>query len=256
MSGRKYYCFCEDNCKFETMTKEQILAAIAEAAETGLVYDADAAVISKVLESNAGAALTFWKGTQAQYNAIAKKDANCYYIITDDNALELVGNIAAGALQTTGGTMSGDISMGGNHRITGLRAPHNANDAATKAYALHEDVIWQNTDYESTNIFKTFKAQTLDFGGLEQYDAIQIVMQQATSARRFEVLTIPKALSGLVCAKTVAWWDSSAASVGIREVTINFAAGTVQFADAQKNGASNNYCMIPYRIIGIKGGAA
>lgn len=83
MSGRKYYCFCDSNCKFETMTKEQILAAIAEAAENGLNFDSDAAFISKVKESNAGGMVTFWRGTQAQYNALASIDPECFYIITD-----------------------------------------------------------------------------------------------------------------------------------------------------------------------------
>lgn len=84
--GRKYFCICEDDCKFETMTTEQILAAIAQAAETGLVFDADAAFITKVKEGNAGGYLTFWLGTQAQYNAIVaqgKKDPKCFYILTD-----------------------------------------------------------------------------------------------------------------------------------------------------------------------------
>lgn len=83
MSGRKYYCFCDSNCKFETMTKEQILAAIAEAAAGGLDFDTDDAFISKVKESNAGGMVTFWRGTQAQYNALASIDPECFYIITD-----------------------------------------------------------------------------------------------------------------------------------------------------------------------------
>ena len=86
MSERKYYCFCEANCKFETMTKEQILAAIAQAATTGLVYDPDAAVVSKVKESNTGGSVTFWVGTQAQYNALENVEPNCMYIITDDTS--------------------------------------------------------------------------------------------------------------------------------------------------------------------------
>lgn len=90
--GRKYYCFCESNCRFETMTKEQILAAIAQAAENGLVFDTDAAFISKVKESNAGQLVTFWRGTQAQYNAIAEKDPNCFYIITDSEESRLLEN--------------------------------------------------------------------------------------------------------------------------------------------------------------------
>lgn len=97
--GRKYYCFCEANCKFETMTKEQILAAIAQAAETGLVFDTEAAFITKVKEGNAGSSLTFWLGTQAQYNALVaagKKDPQCFYILTDcDAPAELTQKVKA-----------------------------------------------------------------------------------------------------------------------------------------------------------------
>lgn len=82
--GRKYYCLCESNCKFETMTKEQILAAIAQAIETGSVGDVDTGFVTKLKDMNSGSALTVWIGTRAQYNAIAEKVNNCLYIITDD----------------------------------------------------------------------------------------------------------------------------------------------------------------------------
>ena len=84
MSEKKYYCYCDSNCKYETMTKEQILAAIAQAAAGGLVFDTEAAVISKVKEMNAGGFVTFWVGTQAQYNALGSINASCMYIITDN----------------------------------------------------------------------------------------------------------------------------------------------------------------------------
>ena len=119
MSGRKYYCYCDSNCKFETMTKEQILAAIEQAARwdtgvrivdsetnkgyalyvsdgklmmresdgsepgSGLDFDLDTAIVDKVKETNNGGFITFWVGTQAQYNAIENKNANCFYHITD-----------------------------------------------------------------------------------------------------------------------------------------------------------------------------
>ena len=87
MADRKYYCFCDSNCKFETMSKEQILAAIAEA--TGkTVGDVDEAFISHIKETNANKDLKFWRGTMSQFNAIATKDANTYYIITDDNTVQ------------------------------------------------------------------------------------------------------------------------------------------------------------------------
>lgn len=84
MSERKYYCFCDANCKAETMTKEQILAAIAQAVETGSVGDCDTGFITKVKEMNGGDYVTFWVGTRVQYNAIKEHEKNCFYIITDD----------------------------------------------------------------------------------------------------------------------------------------------------------------------------
>ena len=81
---RKYYCYCDSNCKFETMTKEQILAAIAQAVETGSVGNCDTGFVTKVKEQNGGSCVTFWVGTRAQYNAIETKEQNCMYIITDD----------------------------------------------------------------------------------------------------------------------------------------------------------------------------
>ncbi len=82
--GKKYYCFCGSNCKYETMTKEQILAAIAQAVETGEVRDVDTGFVTQIKEKNGGSYVSFWVGTQAQYNAIANKETNCMYIITDD----------------------------------------------------------------------------------------------------------------------------------------------------------------------------
>ena len=77
------------------MTTEQILAAIQQAAKEGLVYNPDAAVVTKVKELNANNALTFWVGTQAQYNAVSKKDPYCYYIITDKSETDVAAQAFA-----------------------------------------------------------------------------------------------------------------------------------------------------------------
>lgn len=82
--GRKYYCICEANCKFETMTKEQILAAITQVFETGSVIDVDTGFVTKVKETNSGGYISFWVGTSAQYNALQTTEKNCIYILTDD----------------------------------------------------------------------------------------------------------------------------------------------------------------------------
>lgn len=85
---RKYFVLCANNCKFESMTKEQILAAIEQAVSTGTITNVDTGFVTKLKEQNAGAALSFWVGTQAQYNALETKAENCFYIITDDTAID------------------------------------------------------------------------------------------------------------------------------------------------------------------------
>ena len=87
MSDRRFWVFCDDNCKFEAMTKEQVLNAIAEA--TGqTITDIDEAFITKIKEQNGNRNLKFWIGTKAQYNAIQTPDNDVAYIITDDDPLE------------------------------------------------------------------------------------------------------------------------------------------------------------------------
>lgn len=94
MSERKVYCLCDANCKHETMTKQQIMTAIAQAISTGVVSDIDAGFITKVKENNGGRYVSFWVGTQAQYNAIEYPEANCLYIITDDTTKEDLEKLA------------------------------------------------------------------------------------------------------------------------------------------------------------------
>ena len=84
MSERKYYCLCSSNCRYETMNKEQILAAITQAVENGSVQDVDTGFVTKIKETNAGGYVSFWVGTTAQYNALANRDASCVYILTDE----------------------------------------------------------------------------------------------------------------------------------------------------------------------------
>jgi hypothetical protein len=89
---RIYYCFCADGCKFETLTKEQIIAAIAEA--TGnIVTDVDGAFITMLKEQNAGAAIKLWVGTQAQYNALVasgNRDAQTIYCKNDGGVITVI----------------------------------------------------------------------------------------------------------------------------------------------------------------------
>lgn len=138
MSERNYYVICDDNCKFESMTKEQIIAAIADA--TGVVpegIDVDAAFVTKIKEMNANKKIKWWFGTTAEFNALETKEADTVYILTDDDTAEsldaeiqdLKETVAdftetfsqdiQTVLPLSGGEMTGDIDMGEN-RIKNL----------------------------------------------------------------------------------------------------------------------------------------
>ena len=85
--GKKYYCHCDSNCKYETLTKEQILAAIQQAVEGQQIIDPDGGVITKVKELHTGDFVTFWVGSRAEYNALqGTVERNCIYIINDDTS--------------------------------------------------------------------------------------------------------------------------------------------------------------------------
>lgn len=87
MPNETVYVFDEKSCKLEGMTKEQIIAAIAEA--TGETPQSiDTAFITMIKESNRQHSLHIWRGTQAEYNALTTIDADTFYIITDDSTID------------------------------------------------------------------------------------------------------------------------------------------------------------------------
>lgn len=95
MAERTYYVIAGDNCKFESMTKEQILAAITQAVSTGEIKDVDTGFVTKLKEKNKGEQLSFWVGTTSEYNSIQTKELNCFYILTDDTIKsEILNDIA------------------------------------------------------------------------------------------------------------------------------------------------------------------
>ena len=85
---RTYNVISNDNCLFESMTKEQILAAITQAVESHEIADVDTGFVQTIKEQNHGNGLKFWVGTTAEYNALQTHDDDCFYILTDDVELD------------------------------------------------------------------------------------------------------------------------------------------------------------------------
>lgn len=99
------YVICDTNCRYEGMTKEQIIAAIAEATgntPTGI----DDAFITKLKEQNANGTVKLWIGTTAQFNAVATKDENTLYLLTDDDSADSWDEIAETLAKILNGTQS------------------------------------------------------------------------------------------------------------------------------------------------------
>lgn len=87
MATPKVYVICDQNCKFESMTKEQILAAILQAVNEGTIGDIDAGFITTIKTIN-GQSLKFFIGEQSAYDALSDKEKeNLFPIITNDDTI-------------------------------------------------------------------------------------------------------------------------------------------------------------------------
>lgn len=97
----KVYVFCDANCKWEGMTKEQILTAIMQAVNEGTIGDIDTGFITTIKTIN-GEPLKFFYGTQAAYNDLSDEEkANLYPVITDDTTISGIEETLDGLVQGT-----------------------------------------------------------------------------------------------------------------------------------------------------------
>ena len=88
MESGKYYVVGYGNNLYESMTKEEILAAITQAVSTHTIGNVDTGFVTTLKEINNNKGLKVWIGSTAEYNAIQNKETNCLYILTDDTILE------------------------------------------------------------------------------------------------------------------------------------------------------------------------
>lgn len=92
MPNETKYVRGESNSNFESMTKEEILAAIVQAVQGGTIGDVDTGFVTTIKEQNKNAGLKFWVGTTAEYEALATKENNVLYIKTDDTLFADLNN--------------------------------------------------------------------------------------------------------------------------------------------------------------------
>ena len=146
MSDKNFYVLGDDNCKYEGMSKEQIIATIQEAISTGTIPELDAGVITKIKEQNKQRALSFWVGSQAEYNAIQKKADNCFYIINNS------GNFAELKQKVDDNSKA----------LQGLT--NNVEEIVKKSFTIVEEYHGPRTHY-----FKFGNGLEIEFGYLELF---------------------------------------------------------------------------------------
>lgn len=187
MAERKYYVFCDDNCKFETMSKEQILAAIDAAINKGIeAITDDGAFYEAVQETNHGRYIKFWIGTQAEYNALSNPDTNVLYIISDETSVDDIMNDIQqlqSAVQNTAEKFA-DVESGISDLETGYSALNSRVTAAENTVQQQGTAVnslSQQVDTLDTNVDEY--AETVD----NTDELYQIVMQ---GGRRTSILSL------------------------------------------------------------------
>lgn len=84
----KVFVLCDNNCKYEGMTKEQILTAIMQAVENGEITDINTGFVSTIKTIN-NVALKFFVGEKAAYDALKEEEkTGLFAIITNDSTKE------------------------------------------------------------------------------------------------------------------------------------------------------------------------
>lgn len=139
------YAFCENNCRYETMRKEEIFSAIAQAIETGTVGECDTGFITTIKTVN-GVGLRFFVGTQSEYNALsAETKKNLFALITNDTTKD--GLLRA--LEELREEQN-NINNVFNSLMTGASVVAEAKHALTADYAenaKYRELVWSNEEY-------------------------------------------------------------------------------------------------------------
>ena len=146
----KVYVICDNNCKYEGLTKEQILTAIAQAVEKGTITDVDTGFITTVKTIN-GTGLKFFVGEQHEYEALTdEQKQGLFAIITNDTTREgLLNSIKS--LEESVETLEGWYE-----RVTdGRSAVPKATNAgtATKLALNHTGIVAAFSGTHSYNIY-------------------------------------------------------------------------------------------------------
>lgn len=149
MATPTVYVICDQNCKYEGMTREQILAAITQAVESGTISDVDTGFVQTIKTIN-GHALKFFVGEQSEYDALTDEDKkDLFAIITNDTTKEGLFD-AINTLQTEFNEFKNGIESGA---VSVPKATSAANATAlTEGWTNAGTITVTTNDYSGTKL--------------------------------------------------------------------------------------------------------
>lgn len=221
--SRTYFVVDNTNSLTEGMTKEQIYDAIAEA--TGATpTPVDEAFITKIKEQNAEHNIKIWKGTQAQYNALATKDNDTIYIIDTNLVKDFSGQIEE---------LAENINST-NARLTGVQTKSLlwTNNEPTKKMGIKEISLPTLSSYQFVEVFAN------DYL-IDQKYSTSIVIEVGRNGVLNQVFPSPE--DGKINATT--------RGVEVFEDRIKFGFGTTSYPNGHNR---SDIAIIPWRVYGIK----
>lgn len=139
MEDVRVYCLDEGKNSYETMTKEQILAAIEQAISTGTFGDFDSGFVTKIVDQNSGVAVSVWIGTEAAFNALETKEDNTLYIYAttfEDDVSKILSDVQTALANITNGTTAVAKATNAEHAKRADTAT-NADNASTARASVY-----------------------------------------------------------------------------------------------------------------------
>lgn len=139
MSTPTVYVFCDANCRHEGMTKEQILTAISQAVENGVIGDVDTGFVTTLKTVN-GTYLKFYYGTKADFDALpADQKENVFAIFSNDTIGEDMKSSIEELQETVNGILDGTLSVG----LVRVTTATELESGWTEGTSIPEDGVYQ-----------------------------------------------------------------------------------------------------------------
>ena len=202
METPKVYLLCDANCRWEGMTKEQILTAIAQAVETGEVRDIDTGFIQTIKTIN-GVPLQFFVGEQAIYDGLTdEQKKNLFAIITDDKTKDGILDALAKVNDILGGTEAVGRALQADNatKVNGVSVAANGNGAVTMNgtnVCLRKTIFSNKVEIQNSMIAAS--------------DAVVYTDEKSLSGRRFEIVIGNNA--NTVVTTVAIWFYNSTATI-------------------------------------------